>query len=147
MINSPGISVEDILDEIATRGSDSGVGNGGDIEEIVTNEGGDEMATKIDVAEAEGTLRRSLEELGKAPMVVEGAEMPVPVFDWPAGDMGAESTRRVTLLDYEEIVEDEDIFEADLEEPGIAAMVFEARAWEAEREELLQHSELGEMRF
>lgn len=68
-------------------------------------------------------------------MVMEDVETPVPIFDKPAGDSGAESTRRVTLLDYEEFVEDEDVFEAELEEPGIAAMVFEARAGEAVRKE------------
>lgn len=68
-------------------------------------------------------------------MVVEDVETPVPIFGRTAGDSGAKLTRRVTLLDYEEV------FEAELEEPEIAAMVFDSRAWEMEREELLWHSE------
>lgn len=142
MINSPRIPIEDILDEIAARESDSGVG-GGDTEEIITDEGGDEVVAEmeVDVVEATGMLGRTREETGKAPMVMQDAKMPVPIFDRPARDSGAKSTWRVTLLDYEEFVEDDDVFEAELEEPGIAVMVFEARAREAEREELLRHSE------
>lgn len=142
VINSPRIPIEDILDEIAARESDSGVG-GGDTEEIITDEGGDEVVAEmeVDVVEAMGMLGRTREETGKAPMVMQDAKMPVPIFDRPARDSGAKSTWRVTLLDYEEFVEDDDVFEAELEEPGIAVMVFEARAREAEREELLRHSE------
>ncbi|KAG5524101.1 hypothetical protein RHGRI_030929 [Rhododendron griersonianum] len=145
MINSPGILVEDILDEIAARESDNGVGvgGGGDTEEIITDKDGVEgvVEMEVDAVEAIEMLGRTREKTGKAPMVVEDVEMPVPIFDRPAGDSGAESTRRVTLLDYDEFVEDEDVFEAELEELGIAAMVFEARAREAEREELLRRSE------
>ncbi|KAF7143705.1 hypothetical protein RHSIM_Rhsim05G0119400 [Rhododendron simsii] len=141
VINSLGIPVENILDEIAVLESDSG--GGGDTEEIITDEDGDEVVAKmeVDAVEAIRMLRRTREEAGKAPMVMEDVETLVPIFDRLAGDLGAESTRRVTLLDYEEFLEDEDVFEAKLEEPGIAAMVFEARAWEAEQEELLRCSE------
>ncbi|KAI8568138.1 hypothetical protein RHMOL_Rhmol02G0174200 [Rhododendron molle] len=138
MINSPGIPVKDILDEIATWESDSGVGGGGDTEEMIT----DEM--EVDAVEAMEMLGRTQEVTGKAPMVMEDAGTSVPIFDRLVEDLGAESTRRVTFLDYEEFVEDKDVFKAELKESGIAAMVFEARAGEAEPEELLRRSELIE---
>ncbi|KAF7154809.1 hypothetical protein RHSIM_Rhsim01G0157100 [Rhododendron simsii] len=75
-------------------------------------------------------------------MLTEDVEIQVPIFDRPTRDSGVESTRQVTLLDYEQFVEDEDVFEAELEEPWIAAMVFKAHAREAERKELLRCSEL-----
>ncbi|KAG5548694.1 hypothetical protein RHGRI_014145 [Rhododendron griersonianum] len=43
--------------------------------------------------------------------------------------------------DFEEFVEVEDVLEAELEELGIAAIVFEARAREAEQKEVLRGSE------
>ncbi|KAF7117123.1 hypothetical protein RHSIM_RhsimUnG0002800 [Rhododendron simsii] len=94
------------------RESDSGVGGGGDSEEIITDEGGDEVVAEMEVGavEATGILGQTREEKGKAPMVIEDVKTPVLIFDRPAGDSGVESTQRVTFLDYEEFVEDEDIF-------------------------------------
>ncbi|KAF7130375.1 hypothetical protein RHSIM_Rhsim10G0131600 [Rhododendron simsii] len=53
VINSLEIPVEDILDEIAARESDSG--SGGDTKEIITDEDGDKVVAEMEVDVVEAT--------------------------------------------------------------------------------------------
>lgn len=88
-----------------------------------------------------GVLGQTREETGKAPMIMEEVGTPVPIFDRVGGGVEEGLSRLITFGDFKEFVEAEDVLEAELEEPGIAAIIFEARAREAEQEEVLRGSE------
>ncbi|XP_058201349.1 uncharacterized protein LOC131316093 [Rhododendron vialii] len=111
----------------------------GEIE--MEDEGGSSGPPVRKIEVESGGSRLTREEKGKALVIEEEPAVVVPIFDRLADDLGVESTWQVSFLDYEEFVEDEDVLEAKMEEPGIAAMVFEARVREVEREELLRSLE------
>lgn len=125
------------------NGDDTPSDTGTEEMEVDGDGDGDEAVVEMET----WVLGRTPEETGKAPMVMEEVGTPVPIFDRVGGGVEVGLSRLITFGDFEEFVEAEDVLEAELEELGIAAIVFEARAREAEQKEVLKGSEPAVERY